>query len=212
MASIVIRRAPKPARLRWQRRKSGAVLTPAAGTQTLTPNLVVGDDAFFVPVVAATATLLPALVTDTDTFAAPTMSATATVLPALVSDADAIFAPSTSTSAASLLPGLVADSDVVPAPVVGSGAAPTVLQPQLVADSDVIYGTAVTYLPILRPALFNDADLFYPASLVGGLPVPKHALTGSLGRPLRKGTLASPPHLGGRIAAKQLTGTLKKVA
>jgi hypothetical protein len=170
-------------------------------TQTLTPNLVAGDDAFFAPVVAATATLLPALATDADTFAVPTVLATATLLPAPVSDADSFYAPSLSTSAG-LLPGLVADSDVVPVPVVASGAAPTVLQPQLVADNDNIYGAAVTYLPILRPAFFNAADLFYPASLVGGIPVVKHALTGSIRRPVLAGNLGS---------RRVLTGTLKRV-
>jgi hypothetical protein len=151
----------------------------AAGTQTLTPSLVAGDDAFF----------------------APALSLSSFLLPALVSDADSFYAPSSSTSAA-LLPGLVADSDVVPAPVVGSGAASTVLQPQLVADNDNIYGAAVTYLPILRPAFFNDADLFYPTSLIGGLPVVKHALTGTITRPRLTGNLGS---------RRVLTGTLKRV-
>ena len=152
------------------------------------------------------------------------------LLPAAIAPDDAIFAPSAVPGAVTVYPAQVADPDAVYAgSILGAG---TVLLPQLVMDGDDIPASALTYLPILRPVSFSDADLFYSASLVGGIPVPKHPLTGSLGRPFRKGTLASQsaiertiaakrltgrvgsrPQLGGSTtAAKQLTGTLKKVA
>jgi hypothetical protein len=121
------------------------------------------------------------------------------LLPALYADADTIPVPALIPGAVTLHPAQVVDSDAVYA---CSFLGATVLHPQLVADSDVIYGTAVTYLPILRPAFFNDADLFYPASVVGGVPVIKHALTGSITSPRLTGNLGS---------RRVLTGTLKKV-
>jgi hypothetical protein len=192
-----------------------------AGSQTLSPNLVAGDDAFiapalsllsfmlpampadadnfFVPVVSALATVLPALVTDTDIFAVSAVLATATVLPLFVTDTDVVFAVSFG-GVWILAPALVFDTDTIFAPATFQAQN---LQPQLVSDNDNINTAVVTYLPILRPArVFKDVDLFYPASLVGGLPVVKHALTGSVRRPVLAGNLGS---------RRVLTGTLKRV-
>ena len=196
---------------------------PAISSQaTLLPALVSDADTFYAPAFSESALLLPSLFSDTDSIYAPVALQAQSLQAQLVLDADTVLTPSLAVGPVALAPALVTDTDVVFAASFGSvwtlapvlvvdtdtifapaAFQPQSLLPQLVADGDDIRSTDITYLPILRPAVFSDADRFYPASLVGGLPVQKHPLTGSVHRPSLTGNLGSRP---------MLTGTLKKVA
>jgi hypothetical protein len=171
-------------------------LTP--GAVTLLPATVSDTDVIFAASFGGASTLAPALVVDTDTIFAPAAFQAQSLLAQLVLDADTVLAPSLTVGPVALAPALVIDPDVISSPSFVSGA----LEPDLIADDDAIYASALSEFLQLRPGLLRDIDIFYPASLVGGLPVIKHALTGSVRRPALTGNLGS---------RRVLTGTLKRV-